>query len=64
MAFDLNFQILIVEIDQITFSVDNEITGAVSTGNGYYSRGQFSGKNIWQKGALDAPFDQEVIGFI
>lgn len=30
------------------------------TGNGYFAHGNFTGTNIWAKGQLDAPFDQEV----
>lgn len=47
-------------IDHIEFRVDDELVGTISTDDGYYKRGNFSGPNIWESGMLDAPFDQPV----
>lgn len=46
--------------DLIKFSVDDVELGTVTVGDGFWSRGQFQGDNIWQTGTKAAPFDQEV----
>lgn len=45
--------------DHIQFSLDGQLYGTVSTGDGFYKRGGFTDPNPWANGAANAPFDQE-----
>lgn len=62
-GFDNGFHRFILEWtpECIVFCVDGHEIGKVPVENGFWSRGKFSGDNIWSNATKMAPFDQEVI---
>lgn len=48
----------------LRFFLDHRQVAEISVGDGFWSRGKFSGENIWKDGTMMAPFDQEVNDFI
>lgn len=47
------------ETEHLRFGIDDKHIGTISTDNGFFKRGGFSGKNPWEGGDANAPFDAE-----